>query len=89
MPKFRKKLSTVSARQFLFEDRTTWPDELVVSAKGPFADNAALGTFVYALLHVGDQRFTVEDGDWIITDVEGNVRVLRDSAFRADYEPAE
>ena len=87
--KFRKKPIVIEAEQYHGQ-----PIEGVCTHWGcedlrRYRSTSDYGGFIAPHVHTLEGALMVDDGDWIITGIEGEKYPCKDSIFRATYEPVE
>lgn len=84
MPKFRKKPVVIHAEQFWLSEQP-WPIGVSQEAVGYTNGNIV----VRPLIHTLEGPMSVNNGDWIITGVRGEVYACRQDIFEETYERVE
>lgn len=79
--KFRKKPIIIEAEQ--------WFPGVCIEGMQDYIDPWTKTLSEYRKIDTIDGIMLVKPGDWIITGVEGEKDVCKDSIFRATYEPIE
>ena len=75
MQKFRRKPEIIETEQFVYSDKV-WPACVTKDSDGYNAVKTSSGASV-----------RIYDGDWIITDTNGDRRICRPDVFKKTYEP--
>lgn len=89
MARFRKKPVVVDAFRFYRSKRDLWPDwarDGVQYSVGEDDCDAIIGWFV---TEIGGSRIALEDGDWIIRGVKGELYPCKPDIFEETYEEVE
>jgi len=85
MTKYRRKPLVLDAVQF-FADWENGPiDHLPAGMDGDYRDRFPMDAYWW--VNTLEGQMTVNEGDWILTGVNGEHWVVRDDIFKETYEP--